>query len=448
MKRLAAALIATILLSMAAGSSHAAGQFPIRVAEGGRIFEDATGRPFLLQGDTAWSLIAELKREDAEIYLQDRRKRGFNAILVNLLEHRFSSHPPANAYGEKPFEGDAFGELNPRYFDHAAWVIGRAEQLGMAVFLAPAYLGVNGNSQGWFSKVQAAGPAKMRGYGEAIARRFAGFHNIVWVLGGDFNAPDRQLVSDLAEGIALVSPNALQTVHSGRNTDTAELWADQPWLSLDTVYTYDDVHAVISARRQTGRMPVILLEGAYEFERETTARMIRRNAYGALLAGAAGQFFGNNPIWHFTGPGIFNADRSWQEALGSPGARSMTVMKTLFDRLPWPHLQPDREKRIALKPESYASSLPDGTLSVIYGDADGFAVAKQAVGQAAGQADWQGRKAIWFDPVSGMFADAGQPKIEGTVATYMPAQAKNAGGGTDWLLLIGSAERLRCIRKE
>ena len=440
MRCLAALLIATILLSIAVSGSYAAGQFPIRVAEDGRVFEDATGRPFLLQGDTAWSLIAELKREDAEIYLEDRRKRGFNAILVNLLEHRFSSHPPANAYGEKPFEGDAFGDLNPKYFDHAAWVIGRAEQLGMAVFLAPAYLGVNGNSQGWFSEVQAAGPAKMRAYGEAIARRFAKFHNIIWVLGGDFNAPDRQLVSDLAEGLAQVASKTLQTVHSARNTNTAELWADQPWLSFDTVYTYDDVHAAISARRKAGRMPVILLEGAYEFERGTTARMIRRNAYGALLAGAAGQFFGNNPIWHFTGPGIFNVDRSWQEALGSPGARSMTVLKKLFDRLPWPQLRPDLEKHIALKPASHASSLPDGTLSVIYGDADGFAVPKDAVRQ--------GGKAIWFDPVSGIFAEAGQPKIEGTVATYRPRQAENAGGGTDWLLLIGSAARLHDIQKE
>lgn len=440
MKRLAAALIATIMLCLAAGVSNAADLFPIRIDQDRRIFEDATGRPFLLQGDTAWSLIAELKREDVEIYLQDRRKRGFNTILVNLLEHRFSSHPPANAYGEKPFEGDAFGELNPRYFDHAAWVIGRAEQLGMAVFLTPAYLGVNGNDQGWFSRVQAAGPAKMRAYGEAIARRFAKLHNIIWVLGGDFNAPDRQLVSDLAEGLAQVAPKALQTVHSGRNTNTAELWADQPWLGFDTVYTYDDVHAAISARRKAGRMPVILLEGAYEFERGTTVSMIRRNAYGALLAGAAGQFFGNNPIWHFTGPGVFNADRSWQEALGSPGARSMTVLKKLFDRLPWPQLQPDREKRIALKPESHASSLSDGTLSVIYGDADGFAVPKDAARQ--------GGKAIWFDPVSGVFAEAGQPKIEGTVATYRPRQAENAGGGTDWFLLIGSAARLRDIQKE
>jgi len=77
---------------------------------------------------------------------------------------------------------------------------------------------------------------------------------------------------------------------------------------------------------------------------------------------------------------------------------------------------------------------------VIYGDADGFAVPKDAVRQ--------GGKAIWFDPVSGIFAEAGQPKIEGTVATYRPRQAENAGGGTDWLLLIGSAARLHDIQKE
>ncbi len=67
----------------------------------------------------------------------------------------------------------------------------------------------------------------MRVYGETIAQRFKEFHNIVWVLGGDFNAPDQRLVSEMAEGIARVDPDALQTVHSGRKTNTAELWADQ-----------------------------------------------------------------------------------------------------------------------------------------------------------------------------------------------------------------------------
>ncbi|MFQ0812790.1 hypothetical protein AVM02_01165 [Brucella anthropi] len=437
MKRLAAALIAATLLSMAAGASHAADLFAIRIGQDRRIFEDATGKPFLLQGDTAWSLIAELKREDAEIYLQDRRKRGFNAILVNLIEHRFSSHPPANAYGERPFRGDAFGELNPKYFDHAAWVIGRAQQLGFVVFLAPAYLGVSGGDQGWFRNIEAAGPEKMRLYGERVAERFRQYSNIVWVLGGDFNTPDKRLVSSMAEGIMKASPSSLKTVHPGPETNTAGIWGKERWFSFDTLYSYEDIHAGMIARTAETAMPVILLETFYEKERGTTPQTIRRNAYGALLAGAAGQFFGNNPVWHFGSSGLFAYEGTWRDALDSPGARSMTVLKRLFDRLPWPQLLPDREGRIAVNPESHAASLPDGTLSVIYGDADGFAVRKDVVG-----------KAVWFDPVSGTFADAGAPRFEGTIATFKPKRAQNAGGGTDRLLLIGSAARLHAILKE
>lgn len=76
--------------------------FPLRIAAGRRYLEDAAGQPFLLHGDTAWSLIAQLRREDAATYLRDREARGFNAILVNLIEH-FSSRPPANDYGHQPF---------------------------------------------------------------------------------------------------------------------------------------------------------------------------------------------------------------------------------------------------------------------------------------------------------------------------------------------------------
>src|SRR5690606_10658503 len=132
-------------------------------------------------------------------------------------------------------------------------------------------------------------------------------------------------------------------------------------------------------------------------------------------------------------------DGTWRDALNSPGARSMAVMKALFEKLPWPQLQPDRESRIAVNPESYGSALPDGALSIIYGDADGFAVQRNIVRE--------GWKAIWFDPVSGTFTDADQPRFEGTIATYTPRQTKNAGGGTDWLLLIGSAARLQDIQK-
>ena len=39
--------------------------FPLRIPAGKRHLEDAAGQPFLLHGDAAWSLIAQLTREDA-----------------------------------------------------------------------------------------------------------------------------------------------------------------------------------------------------------------------------------------------------------------------------------------------------------------------------------------------------------------------------------------------
>src|SRR5688572_1493154 len=78
-------------------------QFPLSIAPGRRYLQDAAGKPFLIHGDTAWSLIAQLTLEGAEHYLQDRSARGFNTILVNLLEHRFSTKAPANIYAQPPF---------------------------------------------------------------------------------------------------------------------------------------------------------------------------------------------------------------------------------------------------------------------------------------------------------------------------------------------------------
>ncbi len=436
---IALALLAFAMLGGGMRATAAETQFPLRVSGDRHHLQDAAGTPYLLMGDAAWSLIAELRQEEAEAYLQDRRQRGFNAVLVNLLEHQFARNAPANAYGDKPFKALPFGALNPRYFDHAAWVIERAEVLGITVFLAPAYLGANGGGQGWYMAVEAAGPKKMRAYGEAIAHRFGKYRNIIWVLGGDFDAPDKQLVSSLAEGIAVVLPDAIQTVHSRRDTDTARLWAGTGWLALDTVYDYDDTHKAVLARTKTAEMPIILLETLYENEHGADAETIRRNAYGALLAGAAGQFFGNSPIWHFSAPGLFDAGSDWQKALDSQGARSMSILQSLFSRLDWTGLQPDREKKITDRPGFYAAILPETGLAVIYGEG-GFPLRKEIVTAGYG--------ALWFDPVSGRTEEADAAQQEGEWMVYRPPASHNAGGQNDWVLLIGKAEHLAHLQKE
>ena len=71
--------------------------FPLSIKPGERYLVDAVGRPFLIQGDTAWSLIADLIRGNADLYLEDRHARGFNTILVSLIEAKFATNAPANA---------------------------------------------------------------------------------------------------------------------------------------------------------------------------------------------------------------------------------------------------------------------------------------------------------------------------------------------------------------
>ena len=87
-------------------------------------------------------------------------------------------------------------------------------------------------------------------------------------------------------------------------------------------------------------MPFIMVESAY---RTDTASPPPRSATGVrpLLAGAAGQIFGNHPMWHFAGPGVVAAPRTWQQELSSAGALSMQFLGKLFNSRPWYQLVPD-----------------------------------------------------------------------------------------------------------
>ncbi len=111
---------------------------PLRVSANHRYLVDRKGAPFLLQGDAAWSLIANTTREEADLYLRNRRAKGFSAILINLIEHKFAKNAPKNIYGDAPFLGQTdLGAPNEKYFEQADWVIRRAGENGLFVLLAP-----------------------------------------------------------------------------------------------------------------------------------------------------------------------------------------------------------------------------------------------------------------------------------------------------------------------
>lgn len=435
-------LALVFLLLLVAGHPALAGsevRFPLRVSADGTHLEDAAGKPFLITGDTAWSLIADLSASEADIYIADRKARGFNTILVSLIEHEFSRNAPKNAEGIDPFlaPGD-FSRPDDRYFAAAEHVLDAARDAGMLVLLTPAYVGAMGGPQGWYAQMAAAGPEVLRGYGRYIGKRYARYPNIVWVQGGDYDPPDRALVEALAEGIEEGAPGAMQTVHGTRDTVTAAYWPDAAWLSLDTVYTYDDTAAAVLARYRSGpRRPFFLIESRYENEHGVDAFEARKIAYSALLSGASGQVFGNNPVWHFGGPGVYEAPIGWRDALGSEGAQSMGHLSDFFAHIDWWKLRPDEQKLArnavgALSAGVLSAVADDGSVAVVYlYDANSIDLDFTPLAAPVGTVEW-------YDPSTGATAVSGAyVKGSGPRRFDMPA----ASGSRDWLVIIrGKAE--------
>src|SRR4051794_12187570 len=111
-------IVLSVGLAVLGGRSMAATpDFPLKRGTNPRYLVDQNGRPFLIHGDAPWSMMVQLTREETEEYLINRYRKGFNSIIVNLIEHIFCGSPPLNRYVEPPFNtpGD-FATPNPAYF--------------------------------------------------------------------------------------------------------------------------------------------------------------------------------------------------------------------------------------------------------------------------------------------------------------------------------------------
>ncbi len=436
------------LLSGGAGAADAGGHpdtvLPLKVSENGRYLVDQKNQPFLVVGDTPWSLIVQPGNADIDRYLADRARRGFNSIIVNLIEHKFSASPPKTRAGLIPFErpGD-FSKPNGRYFDFAHEVVRKANERGIVVWLAPAYLGAGGGDEGFFREMKAGGNDKLRAYGKFIGKRFRDLPNIVWLLGGDYTPPppDRWTVTELAAAIHQEDTKHLMTVHASPDHSAVSVFGGEPWLTVDTVYSYARTlyrpllaeYAVKPAR------PFVLIESTYEGEHNSTPDQIRRQAYWAMLSGACGQFLGNNPLWHFDGPGLFPSKLSWVQAMDAAGSRDMARLGGLFRELPWPQLRPEEDH--AVLTEGYGKDVAtaltartaDGKLSVTYVPSTGTDARELTVNTAP----FPGPVSVrWFNPTTGHFTGAGGPPLPNRGRHRLRTPGDNGAQANDWVLVL------------
>jgi hypothetical protein len=389
-------------------------QFPI--ARAGPCLVDAGGAPVWLQGEAAWSLLVRLDDDEVDAYLADRRARGVNALLVNLIEHKFADRAPQNRAGDAPFTTpNDFATPNEAYFAHVDRVLLGAAAAGMVVLLAPAYLGFKGGDEGWYVEIRRNGPAKLRAYGRFLGSRYRGTPNLIWVEGGD--APPmgaRDEIEALVAGIKEADPVHLHAAHSTRYRSALDDY-DQPWLDLNTTYSDCEGHGRVLRRDATRKrsIPTIFIEGTYEGEDASLACTISQ-AYRTLLSGAAGHMFGNRPIWLF--------DPGWRTALDSPGSRAMQHLAALIATRDLHSLIPDFTGAIVSGDNIAAARSRSGTtLAFVEAGPRTLHVAPGAPGSV-----WH---AAWFDPATGTTTDAGSHDASQALdLTSRP--------GGPWLLIV------------
>lgn len=391
----------------------------------------------MIVGDSAWSLLTQIDREDADLYLEDRQAKGFNTLLVNLIEHKFSDQAPRNFFGESPFlDSRDFGSINHRYFDHAERILESAKGKGFLVLLAPAYAGFSGGDEGWYQEMVASGEKKLREYGRFLGDRFKGLSNIVWVHGGDFNPPKKSLSQAVADGIREIWPASLHTVHNGPETTGLGYWNDQEIpIIIDTLYTYQPVAEEAAALALNKEKPFLLIESRYENERDGTPLRTRIQAWQAILSGAAGQVFGNSPIWHFNATAVQPRLMSWKSALNSPGALSISTLRDFFLALPWYDLVPDEGKLIVSAPleghfRAAAARTSDRRLGVFY-----LPTPRQFTIDLTQFSATQ-LKMQWLDPADGTFLQTAERTLAASKSCDLHTPECSRDG--DWVLMVSS----------
>jgi hypothetical protein len=392
---------------------------------------DAQGNPFLLRGDAPWSLIVQLTNEEAEQYLEDRRQKGFNAVLVNLIEHQFSSNPPKNAYGDAPFltPGD-FSTPNEAYFAHAAYVINLAAQKGIMVLLAPAYMGTGGGSEGWYQEMAANGTTKLSNYGTYLANRFRPYDNILWVEGGDYNPPNLSILRAIPNAIRAVDQKWLHTFHGSSGTSALGFLTDS-WLQVNDVYTYTDLVTNAFQEYQRSSMPFFLIESTYENEHGANELTVREQAYQAVLSGGTGHVMGNRPIWLF--------DTGWQQALNSAGARTLAYLPTLLTSRAWWTLVPDISHTVLTA--GVSSGTDQAATARASSGAFVLAYVPSARSVTVDMAQLSGPNVVarWYDPTNGTYRSITGSPFAASGTRVFASPGTNSSGFADWVLVLESA---------
>lgn len=411
------------------------------------VLED--GAPFFWLADTAWELFHRLTLEEAEFYLENRRRKGFTVIQAVVLAEMDGLNVP-NRYGHRPLLDNDPLHPNDAYFEHIDRVIRLAGQKGLFMALLPTWgdkLELLGHGIGpiIFTSVNA------RRYGEWMGRRYAKFENVVWINGGDRGGggSNREVWNALGSAIKSADPNHLMTFHppggGGLGHSSSEWFHDATWLDFNLAQSGHERKHLPNyevVERDYNLRPVKpCLDGEPRYEDHGVNWKplelgwfddydVRQAAYWAVFAGAFGHTYGCHAVWQMLTADrqpIGFARRNWTEALDLPGASQLRHLRALLESRPFLSRVPDQALLTdpGTGPQHRRACRGDGYLMVYL--PQGGPVELNLLPLA-----WPGMRAWWFDPRTGDAIEGGQLPP----AHRMSVTAPWSGPCADWALVV------------
>lgn len=303
--------------------------------------------PFFWLGDTAWLLFEKLSVEEAKLYLDNRKRLGFNVIQCVLL-HTYRDG--FSCAGKSP--------LRKSYWEEVQKIVEYAQELGLIMGILPAW--------GAMVKSNIINEENMNQYAEFLNELFHPFENIVWILGGDIRGDEYfKLYERFGKRLKELDSSRLITFHPFGRTGSYQWFKDSTWidfhmfqsghrrydqvnlnawddkLNQDDVFGEDNYKYVRKNRSLTSK-PCLdgepsyegILQGLHDSTQPYWQDYdIRRYAYWSVLEGACGFTYGNNAIMQFHRKGeegSYGVREDWLEALDMPSGKQMQYLKNLM----------------------------------------------------------------------------------------------------------------------
>ncbi|ATP55932.1 hypothetical protein CPT03_05365 [Pedobacter ginsengisoli] len=426
----------------------------LQVSDNHRFLVYANGKPFFYLGDTAWELLHRLTLKDAEIYMDNRRAKGFTVLQTVILAELDGINEP-NALGHKPLKNNNISELNEDYFKDIDAFVELAASKNLYMGLLPLW-GDKVFKSTWGKGPEIFNVQNAKEYGKFLGNRYKNQPNIIWILGGDRNPRGEKDVAiwrSLAEGIAEGAggnDKTLMTFHPQpkENGGSSTWFHNDEWLDFNMLQTghcrdgsnYDKItydynlkptKPVIDGEPLYEDHPVCFDAKKYGF---STADDIRKLAYWQVFAGALGHTYGCHDIWQFYAPGrepVNLARHYWKEAMDLPGAKQMGYVKKLIQSQSMLDRIPDQDLISGENPKdgAYCSATraKDGHYAFIY-----TPTGRKLTVNTTNLKGNRLFKARWFNPRDGVFSASFKIERKPQLSFTPPT----SGQAIDWVLVL------------